>query len=74
MTQSKFNPNKNGKAMSQKSAPLDPITGLYLRLGNGCHFQDNCFTCPESPNACHYGSSVKEERQFPQGGLNVSMG
>ena len=60
MTDHKYNPNKNGKAESQKSAPLDPATGLHLRLGNGCHFFKNCFECPESPDKCHYGNKWKD--------------
>jgi len=37
--------------------PIDPVTGLRLRHGNGCHEHDNCFTCaPELANYCQWGS------------------
>jgi len=46
--------------------PVDPITGLRLLHGNGCHVHDNCFTCPAKyRNNCHYDVStdIKHRRK-----------
>ena len=67
MTNPKYNPNKNGKATFQKPAPLDPVTRLYFRLGNGCSDHQNCFTCP-FPD-CIWMNNNLTRRQ-----TNVSMG
>jgi len=61
MTQSKYASNFKGAHINQKSAPLDPVTGLYLVSGNGCAFHNNCFTCSEKPDKCHYGHKLKED-------------
>ncbi len=50
---------------------FDPITGEYLRHGNGCGFWKNCFTCPENPNKCHYGNKPIEHNKFKRENINV---
>ncbi len=36
---------------------LDPVTGLHLTYGNGCHKYPNCFDCPFPPERCYYNSA-----------------
>lgn len=54
MTQEKYNSNRYGKATGLRFPPKDPVTGLYLAHGNGCHLHPNCFACKEPPDKCKY--------------------
>jgi hypothetical protein len=41
------NPADKAERRSAHNDPrIDPITGLKLLYGNGCHEHANCFTCP----------------------------
>ena len=35
------------RCASSRYARTDPITGLKMLHGNGCHRHNDCFTCPE---------------------------
>jgi len=62
----KGNGGQYGEAHHNLPAP-DPITGLRLPLGNGCHDHTNCFECTEPPNKCKYGN---KRRSKDNGGMD----
>jgi hypothetical protein len=60
MTQSKYNPNKNGNAQHTHHYQMNyDKNGVYLIHGNGCKIFNDCFNCPPKyENNCQYGNKV----------------
>ena len=75
MTQSKFNPNKNGNAQNKPhhyKMNFDE-KGNYLVYGNGCKVCPNCFECPpQYEYNCQYGNNVITVKEGGQ--RELSMG
>ena len=67
-------PKKNGngaaKIQYHNRARVDLVTGERLIGGNGCHYWDNCFTCPFPPYKCFFDAGNQRKLDMKKMRIN----